>query len=506
MVVSHINQSENSLLMASSSRWWLVESKEFALSVVGGFTGIRIYEKRKGVTRSILIGKDEAAWLRKSFHDLVMVHDRRVFWNQSVSGFPRILTQQCANRHGYFLTIEEYEGRRRKCSILVPKGKFGEGWKRFGEELRLAFNSLHAGSTSYSKHFQVKEVSKPKPHSEMRRSYAEVLRASLPKDKASYSFTEEDFQARATSSAKGCRDQALLTAKLVTAEPAGLKIEKLVKDFSANPAGLKIEKMVKDFLAKPGELKIQNSLSALSDSEPASDLRGRVAGSSPSMLPSAPRKSHFGDCLDLRSIRKTLETLHGEIGYCLKGLHLLEDELMGSGSKLPGPNSFPRTQSNSLGSSLPWPNSMMPARSSSTRGPPKPAQLSKEFHARGKFEKSLNATFVSLIPKKTGAMDVRDFRPISLVVGIYKIISKVFANRFKSVLGKIISNTQNAFIGGRQILVSVLIANECVDSHIRSGDPGLLCKLDLEKEYDHVNCDFLLYLLQICGLGEKWRD
>jgi len=50
---------------------------------------------------------------------------------------------------------------------------------------------------------------------------------------------------------------------------------------------------------------------------------------------------------------------------------------MGSGSKLPGPNSFPRTQSNFLGSSLPRPKSMMPARPSSTRGPPKPAQLSK---------------------------------------------------------------------------------------------------------------------------------
>jgi hypothetical protein len=271
-----------------------------------------------------------------------------VFWNQSVSGFPRILAQQCANRHGYFLTIEEYEGRRRKGSVLVPKGKFGEGWKHFGEELRLAFNSLHAGSTSYSKHFQVKKVSQPKPHFEMRRSFAEVLRASLLKDKASYSVTEKDFQARETSPAKGCRDQALLTAKLSTAKPAGLKIEKMVKDFPA-----------KDNL----QMTTLATLFDLSERDSASGLRGRVAGS---MLPFASRKSHFGDCLDLRSITKTLETLHVEIGYCLKGLHLLEDELMGSGPKLPDPNSLPRTQSNSLGSSLPRPKSMMPASPSST--------------------------------------------------------------------------------------------------------------------------------------------
>jgi hypothetical protein len=73
------------------------------------------------------------------------------------------------------------------------------------------------------------------------------------------------------------------------------------------------------------------------------------------------------------------------------------------------------------------------------------------------------------------------------VGGVYKLISKVLANRFKSVLGKIISSSQNAFIGERQILDSVLIANECLDSRMRSGETGLLCKLDLEKAYDHVN-------------------
>jgi hypothetical protein len=72
-----------------------------------------------------------------------------------------------------------------------------------------------------------------------------------------------------------------------------------------------------------------------------------------------------------------------------------------------------------------------------------------KFHNSCQFEKSLNATFVSLIPKKADAVEVKDFRPISLVRGVYKIISKVLANRLKSVLGKIISSSQNAVIGGR---------------------------------------------------------
>jgi len=127
-----------------------------------------------------------------------------------------------------------------------------------------------------------------------------------------------------------------------------------------------------------------------------------------------------------------------------------------------------------------------------------------EFHLNGKFVASLNATFIGLIPKKANAQNIKDYRPISLIGCIYKLLSKVLARKLRSVIGSLISKNQNAFVGGRQILDVVLIANELIDSRIKSGKLGVICKLDIEKAYDHVNWDLLTYIMRKMGFGERW--
>ena len=71
------------------------------------------------------------------------------------------------------------------------------------------------------------------------------------------------------------------------------------------------------------------------------------------------------------------------------------------------------------------------------------------------------------------------------------------------MMGKIVSQPQNAFMEGRQILDASLIVNEAIDSMQKSGGGGILCKLDIEKVYDHVNWSFLIWLLERMGFGAK---
>uniref|UniRef100_A0A0V0HM28 Putative ovule protein n=1 Tax=Solanum chacoense TaxID=4108 RepID=A0A0V0HM28_SOLCH len=61
-----------------------------------------------------------------------------------------------------------------------------------------------------------------------------------------------------------------------------------------------------------------------------------------------------------------------------------------------------------------------------------------------------------------------------------------------------------AFIKGRQIMNATTMANECVEGMQRSNLPEILCKLDIQKTFDHLNWNYRLELLQKMGFGSKW--
>ena len=69
------------------------------------------------------------------------------------------------------------------------------------------------------------------------------------------------------------------------------------------------------------------------------------------------------------------------------------------------------------------------------------------------------------------------FRPTSLVGGLYKLLAKVLANRLKRVVGNLVSDFQHVFVGIRQILDAILIANKVIDSRLKGNMRGIICKL-----------------------------
>ena len=72
-------------------------------------------------------------------------------------------------------------------------------------------------------------------------------------------------------------------------------------------------------------------------------------------------------------------------------------------------------------------------------------------------------------------------------------------------MGEVVSEAQNAFVEGRQIIDNTsLIVNEVIDYWQKRGEKGVICKLDIEKAYDNINWQFLMKVMQHMGFGPKW--
>jgi len=132
-------------------------------------------------------------------------------------------------------------------------------------------------------------------------------------------------------------------------------------------------------------------------------------------------------------------------------------------------------------------------------------QFITEFHRNGRLTKGINATFIALIPKVSSPQRLNDFRPISLVGCMYKVLAKILVNRLRTVIGSVVSDAQSAFVKGKHILDGILVATEAVDEARHLKKEMLLFKVDFEKAYDSVDLKYLDEVIKRMNFPTLWR-
>jgi len=105
----------------------------------------------------------------------------------------------------------------------------------------------------------------------------------------------------------------------------------------------------------------------------------------------------------------------------------------------------------------------------------------KDFLVNIKWPWGSNASFICLIPKTDNPQQFRDFRPISLVGCVYKIVLKILSIRLKKVINKVIDAKQYSFLEGRGLMDDVLVTNEVLDEMKMKKKSCVFFKVDYKK-------------------------
>ncbi len=116
----------------------------------------------------------------------------------------------------------------------------------------------------------------------------------------------------------------------------------------------------------------------------------------------------------------------------------------------------------------------------------------------------LDTTFIALVPKVEDSSTPDKYRPIALCNVIYKLISKILANRLKPLLPLLISPEQIVYVEGRQILDGIILSHEVIHSLKVLKKPSIIIKLDLSKAFDKLSWSYINQMLLDFGFSATW--
>lgn len=130
--------------------------------------------------------------------------------------------------------------------------------------------------------------------------------------------------------------------------------------------------------------------------------------------------------------------------------------------------------------------------------------LLNAWRNEGSIPERFNTGLIKLIPKGGDRLDTRNYRPLTMLNSVYKVMAKALALRIRSTVSQIVHPRQFGFVQGRSIHEAIFNAITAVDWASEQDEEYIMINMDLEKAYDRVGWEFLLAVIQKMGLGDSF--